>query len=72
MTADLDSWGQNWSRMEWTVKSHNSDIILRFFNVVTLGYLLFKLLLLVVTSGTKIEFKIRLATNVKLNDGLDE
>ena len=31
MTADLDSWGQNWSRMGWMVKSHNFDIILRFF-----------------------------------------
>ena len=32
LTADLDSWGQNWSSRGWTVTSQNFDIILGFFN----------------------------------------
>ena len=35
LTADLDSWGQNWSSMGWTVKSKNFDLILRFFIIGT-------------------------------------
>ena len=33
LAADLDSWGQNWYSIGWTVKSQNFDLILRFFNV---------------------------------------
>ena len=33
LTADLDSWGQNWFSMGWTVKSQNFDMVLRFSSV---------------------------------------
>ena len=35
LAADLDSWGQNWFSMGWTVRSQNLDLILRFFNIIT-------------------------------------
>jgi len=34
LTAELDSWGQNWSSMGGTVKSQNFDMILRFYDSV--------------------------------------
>ena len=33
LIADLDSLGQNWFSMGWTVKSPDFDIILRFFSI---------------------------------------
>ena len=33
LAADLDSWGQNWYSIGWTVRSQNFDLILRFFTL---------------------------------------